>query len=149
MVFSASGLPLIHVPSWWAEISHAFPVTDGVASLYNIMVAQPSATSAWGIGGLIPLLTIPTAYLLAASAHSSSASASRKIAAPSAATNDGFVSQSRVRRSDPVSNIEHQNDPSLADFMAAWKRLHETALMCRGRDLRCSDSGLAIGRDSA
>ena len=64
MIFSASALPLIRVPAWWADISHVFPITDGVGSLYNIMVAQRSVTSAWGIGGLVPLLTIPTAYLL-------------------------------------------------------------------------------------
>jgi hypothetical protein len=65
MIFSASALPLFHVPGWWADISHAFPATDGVASLYNIMIAQHPVASAWGIGGLVPLLTVPIAYLLA------------------------------------------------------------------------------------
>ncbi len=65
MIFSASALPLFHVPSWWVELSHAFPVTDGVGSLYNIMLAHHSVISAWGIGGLIPMFTISTAYLLA------------------------------------------------------------------------------------
>jgi ABC-2 type transport system permease protein len=65
MIFSASALPLIHVPRWWSAASHAFPLTDGVGSLYNIMLAHRSVTAAWGIGGLIPLLTIATGYLLA------------------------------------------------------------------------------------
>ncbi|HKC18177.1 MAG TPA: ABC transporter permease, partial [Candidatus Dormibacteraeota bacterium] len=65
MIFSASALPLIHVPDWWAGVSHLFPVTDGVGSLYNIMIAQRSASSAWSIGGVAPLLIVPTAYLFA------------------------------------------------------------------------------------
>jgi hypothetical protein len=65
MIFSASAVPLIHIPAWWADTSHAFPLTDGVGSLYNVMLAHRSLTTAWGIGGLVPLLTIPTAYLLA------------------------------------------------------------------------------------
>jgi hypothetical protein len=64
MIFSASALPLIHVPVWWANVSHAFPLTDGVGSLYAVMIAHRSLT-AWGIGGLVPLLTVSTAYLLA------------------------------------------------------------------------------------
>jgi len=65
MIFSASALPLIHAPGWWAAASHAFPLTDGVGSLYNVMIAHRSVTQAWGIGGLVPLLTVSTAYLLA------------------------------------------------------------------------------------
>lgn len=65
MIFSASALPLIHVPSWWSTASHAFPLTDGVGSLYNVMIAHRPVTTAWGVGGLVPLLTISTAYLLA------------------------------------------------------------------------------------
>ncbi len=65
MIFSASALPLIQVPNWWAVASHAFPLTDGVGSLYNVMIAHRSVTSAWGIGGLVPLFTVSTAYLLA------------------------------------------------------------------------------------
>ncbi|MGH7762011.1 MAG: ABC transporter permease [Candidatus Dormibacteraceae bacterium] len=64
MIFSASALPLIHVPGWWADLSHAFPLTDGVGSLYNIMIAQHSVASAWGIGGLVPLVGVSTAYLV-------------------------------------------------------------------------------------
>jgi ABC-2 type transport system permease protein len=65
MLFSASALPLIHVPGWWSAASHAFPVTDGVGSLYNTMLAHRPVTAAWGIGGLVPLLAISAAYLLA------------------------------------------------------------------------------------
>jgi ABC-2 type transport system permease protein len=65
MIFSASALPLIHVPGWWADVSHLFPLTDGVGSLYNVMIAQRSVVSAWGIGGLVPMFGVSTAYLLA------------------------------------------------------------------------------------
>jgi ABC-2 type transport system permease protein len=65
MIFSASALPLIHVPGWWSAVSHAFPVTDGVGNLYNLMIAQRSAASAWSVGGLGPLLLVSAAYLLA------------------------------------------------------------------------------------
>ncbi len=65
MIFSASALPLIHVPAWWGDISHAFPLTDGVGNLYDVMITQHSVASGWGIGGLVPLLIVPTAYLLA------------------------------------------------------------------------------------
>jgi hypothetical protein len=65
MIFSASALPLIHVPAWWADASHAFPLTDGVGSLYNVMIAGRPVTSAWGIGGLVPLFTVSAAYLFA------------------------------------------------------------------------------------
>jgi hypothetical protein len=65
MIFSASALPLIHVAHWWADAGHAFPLTDGVGSLYNIMIARHSGVSAWGIGGLVPMFTTSTAYLLA------------------------------------------------------------------------------------
>jgi ABC-2 type transport system permease protein len=47
MIFSASALPLIHVPRWWTAASHAFPLTDGVGSLYIVMIAHRSGTSAW------------------------------------------------------------------------------------------------------
>src|SRR5262249_19668965 len=64
MIFSASALPLIRVPGWWPHASHAFPLTDGGGSLYHLMRADRPFT-AWGIGGLVPLLTVSTAYLLA------------------------------------------------------------------------------------
>lgn len=64
MIFSASALPLIHVPRWWVDASHAFPLTDGVGSLYNVMLAHRSVTAAWGVGGLLPVFTISAAYLL-------------------------------------------------------------------------------------
>jgi ABC-2 type transport system permease protein len=64
MIVSASALPLFRVPGWWSAASHAFPVTDGVGRLYNVMIAHRSVNSAWGIGGLVPLLSISAAYLL-------------------------------------------------------------------------------------
>lgn len=65
MIFSASALPLFRVPGWWVALSHAFPLTDGVGGLYNIMLAHHPVTAVWGIGGIIPMFTISTAYLLA------------------------------------------------------------------------------------
>lgn len=65
MVFSASAVPLIQVPGWWTAISHAFPLTDGVGNLYNLMIAHRPASTAWGIGGLVPLVTISIGYLIA------------------------------------------------------------------------------------
>lgn len=65
MLFSASALPLITVPAWWAALAHAFPLTDGVGSLYRVMVADQSVTALSGIGGLVPLISGSVAYLLA------------------------------------------------------------------------------------
>jgi ABC-2 type transport system permease protein len=65
MLFSASAVPLIKVPTWWADASHAFPLTDGVGSLHRALLADGPATTAWGIGGLVPALTTTSAYLAA------------------------------------------------------------------------------------
>ena len=65
MIFSASALPLIQVPGWWTALSHAFPLTDGVGSLYHLMITGQPVTTAWGIGGIAPLLIVPAAYLAA------------------------------------------------------------------------------------
>lgn len=65
MIFSASALPLIAVPGWWAALAHVFPATDGVGSLYRVMLANQPVTTLWGIGGLVPLLTVAVGYLLA------------------------------------------------------------------------------------
>lgn len=63
MLFSASAIPLIDVPSWWATASHLFPLTDGIGSLYNALLTDQPITTPWGIGGLLPLLITTTAYL--------------------------------------------------------------------------------------
>ncbi len=65
MLFSASAVPLIDVPAWWATTSHLFPLTDSVGSLYQALFTDQSITAPWGIGGLIPLLITTTAYLAA------------------------------------------------------------------------------------
>lgn len=65
MLFSASAVPLIDVPTWWATASHLFPLTDGVGSLYKALFTNQPITTPWGIGGLIPLLLTTTAYLAA------------------------------------------------------------------------------------
>lgn len=65
MLFSASAVPLIDVPGWWADASHVFPLTDGVGSLYRALFTDRSITAPWGIGGLAPLLITTTAYLAA------------------------------------------------------------------------------------
>jgi hypothetical protein len=65
MLFSASAVPLIDVPGWWAGASHAFPLTDGVGSLYKALMTDQSITSPWGVGGLVPMLVSSVAYLAA------------------------------------------------------------------------------------
>jgi ABC-2 type transport system permease protein len=65
MLFSASAVPLIDVPGWWATASHAFPLTDGIGSLYKALLTDQSITSPWGIGGLVPMLLSSVAYLAA------------------------------------------------------------------------------------
>ncbi len=65
MIFSASALPLIVVPGWWAALAHVFPATDGVGSLCRVMLADQPVTTLWGTGGLVPLVTVAVAYLLA------------------------------------------------------------------------------------
>lgn len=64
MLFSASALPLIDVPGWWADLSHVFPLTDGVGSLYRALLADEPVITAWGTGGLLPLLITSTGYLI-------------------------------------------------------------------------------------
>lgn len=65
MLSSASALPLITVPGWWAAASHAFPLTDAVGSLHTALFTDQSITAPWGIGGLVPLVVTSLAYLLA------------------------------------------------------------------------------------
>jgi ABC-2 type transport system permease protein len=63
MLFSASAVPLIDVPAWWEGVSHAFPLTDAVGSLYRALLAEESVTAPWGMGGLVPLVVTSVAYL--------------------------------------------------------------------------------------
>lgn len=65
MIFSASALPLIAVPDWWATISHVFPLTDVVGGLYQTLFTDQPALTAWGLGGLIPMLAVSLGYLAA------------------------------------------------------------------------------------
>lgn len=65
MLSSASALPLIDVPGWWATASHAFPLTDGVGGLDKALLAHQPVTAPWGIGGLVPLIGVSLAYLAA------------------------------------------------------------------------------------
>lgn len=65
MLFSASALPLLTVPSWWADISHFLPLTDVIGSLYRTLFTNQSVFVAWGIGGAIPMLAASLAYLVA------------------------------------------------------------------------------------
>lgn len=53
MLFSAAAIPVIDVPGWWADTGRVFPLTAGVASLYNTLVLHRSVTAAWGMGGLV------------------------------------------------------------------------------------------------
>ncbi|WP_199434729.1 ABC transporter permease [Qaidamihabitans albus] len=63
MLFSASAIPLIDVPGWWADVSHAFPLTDAIGSLYTALFTDQPITTPWGIGGLVPMVIVTFAYL--------------------------------------------------------------------------------------
>ncbi|NVM97761.1 ABC transporter permease [Arthrobacter sp. SDTb3-6] len=65
MIFSASALPLITVPSWWSEISHFLPLTDVTGSLYRALFTHQPVLVAWGMGGLVPMLATTLGYLAA------------------------------------------------------------------------------------
>ncbi|MPZ00538.1 MAG: ABC transporter permease [Actinophytocola sp.] len=65
MLFSASAIPLIAVPGWWAAIGHFFPLTDGVGSLYRTLFTDQPVTDPWGVGGLVWLIVVSLAYLAA------------------------------------------------------------------------------------
>jgi ABC-type polysaccharide/polyol phosphate export permease len=63
MLFSAAAVPLISVPGWWAGTGRVFPLTAGVASLYNVLLGHRPVATAWGMGGLVWLLVTAAAYL--------------------------------------------------------------------------------------
>jgi ABC-2 type transport system permease protein len=65
MLFSASAIPLIQVPDRWRDASHAFPLTDGVGSLFRALFTDESIASPWGLEGLVPLVVVSLAYLAA------------------------------------------------------------------------------------
>jgi ABC-2 type transport system permease protein len=65
MIFSASAVPLLHVPGWMAGIGRYFPVTNAIASLYGVMLGHRGVTAPWGPGGLVWVLATTAAYLAA------------------------------------------------------------------------------------
>jgi ABC-2 type transport system permease protein len=65
MIFSASAVPLLHVPGWMAGIGRYFPVTNAIASLYGVMLGHRGVTAPWGTGGLVWVLVTTAAYLAA------------------------------------------------------------------------------------
>jgi ABC-2 type transport system permease protein len=65
MIFSASALPLIAVPGWWADLSHFLPLTDVIGSLYRALFTDRPVLVAWGMGGLVPMLAASLGYLAA------------------------------------------------------------------------------------
>ncbi len=65
MLFSASALPLITVPRWWADASHFFPLTDVIGGLYRALFTDQPVLVAWGIGGVLPMLAVSLGYLAA------------------------------------------------------------------------------------
>lgn len=64
MLFSASALPLIEVPGWWADLSHLFPLTDVIGGLYTATLTDQSVLVAGGIGGLVPMVAASFGYLV-------------------------------------------------------------------------------------
>jgi ABC-2 type transport system permease protein len=65
MIFAVTALPLIAVPGWFTAISRVFPVTAGVASLYQVMLGHRGVTGLWGTGGLVWVAVTAAAYLAA------------------------------------------------------------------------------------
>jgi ABC-2 type transport system permease protein len=65
MIFSASAVPLLHVPGWMAEAGRYFPVTNAIASLYGVMLGHQGVTAPWGRGGLVWVLLTAAGYLAA------------------------------------------------------------------------------------
>jgi ABC-2 type transport system permease protein len=65
MIFSASALPLIAVPGWWATPSHFLPLSDVIGSLYRALFTDQSVWVAWGMGGVVPMLAASLGYLAA------------------------------------------------------------------------------------
>jgi hypothetical protein len=53
------------VPGWWADTGRVFPLTAGVASLYEVLFRHESVTAAWGMGGPVWLLATAAGYLAA------------------------------------------------------------------------------------
>jgi ABC-2 type transport system permease protein len=64
-VLSAAAVPLIAVPSWWADIARFTPLNNGVASLYQTMLQGRSLSAQWHDGVLVWLAATAAAYLLA------------------------------------------------------------------------------------
>ncbi|MGH3254306.1 MAG: ABC transporter permease [Streptosporangiaceae bacterium] len=63
MIFSASAIPLLHLPGWMAAAGRYFPVTNGIYSLYGVMLGHRGVTAPWGNGGLVWVLATAAAYL--------------------------------------------------------------------------------------
>ncbi len=65
MIFSASAVPLVHLPGWMAADGRYFPVTNAIASLNGVMLGHRGVTAPWGPGGLVWVLITAAAYLAA------------------------------------------------------------------------------------
>jgi ABC-2 type transport system permease protein len=65
MIFSASAVPLLHLPGWMTAAGRYFPVTNAIASLYGVMLGHRGVTAPWGPGGLVWVLVTAAAYLTA------------------------------------------------------------------------------------
>lgn len=63
MIFSASAVPLLHVPGWMATTGRFFPVTNAIASLYGLMLGHRTI-HAWGSGGLVWVAVTAASYLI-------------------------------------------------------------------------------------
>jgi ABC-2 type transport system permease protein len=63
-LLSSAAIPLVAVPTWWADTSRAFPLTAAVASLYQVLIAH-HAPGLWGMGGLAWLAVTAAGYLAA------------------------------------------------------------------------------------
>jgi ABC-2 type transport system permease protein len=65
MIFSASAIPLLHLPAWMDAAGRYFPATNAIASLYGVMLGHRGVATLWGAGGLAWVLAAAGAYLAA------------------------------------------------------------------------------------
>lgn len=65
MIFSASAVPLLHLPGWMDAVGRYFPATSATASLFGVMLGHRGVTAPWGDGGLVWVLVTAAAYLAA------------------------------------------------------------------------------------
>ena len=64
-VGSASAVPLVTLPAWWAKFGRVLPVNLSLENIFGVLLRGRSATTPWGPGGLVWVLVVAAAYLAA------------------------------------------------------------------------------------